>query len=118
MAFPAWYAIAVGILMLGQWGFLLGTRRVPKLETDPIEIRFHIAAEFSTALALIVAGAGLLAATAWARLLYPVAIGALLYDLVNSSGYFVAQRVWPQVGLFALLLLLSVAALLVFWQVV
>jgi hypothetical protein len=39
-----------------------------------------------------------------------VALGALLYTVVNSSGYFAEAGVWAMVAVFGLLALLSLAA--------
>jgi hypothetical protein len=47
----------------------------------------------------------------WAATFYPVAAGMLLYTIIVSSGYFVQKRVWPIVGMFAVLLILTVIEL-------
>jgi Sec-independent protein secretion pathway component TatC len=52
----------------------------------------------------------------WATALYPVALGMLLYTIIVSSGYFAQKRVWPIVGMFAVLLILSAISLVAFWQ--
>ncbi len=115
MLFISIFAIVVGILMLGQWGFFLAAGKVPELKTEPVEIRFHIVSEIVTALALIVSGAGLLGGAAWAEALYPVATGALLYTVVKSCGYFAERKGWALVGMFALLFILAIASLGVFF---
>jgi hypothetical protein len=43
MTFAACYAIVVGLLMLGQWAFILLSGNVPELKTRPAEIFLHIA---------------------------------------------------------------------------
>ena len=63
----AFYLLAAGVLMIGQWAFFLLGGQVPELQTTPVQTALHLAAELSTALALIVCGAGLLRRTAWAR---------------------------------------------------
>ena len=79
-------------------------------------IRFHIADEFITGGLLIASGIGVLAESDLATKLYPVAMGMLLYTIIVSSGYFAQKRVWPIVGMFAVLLVLTVVALAVFWR--
>ena len=74
MTFPALYALIVGIFMIGQWAFFLATDQVPELETEPLRIRFHLAAEFATAIALVIGGMGLLAAQSWSYWVYMVAM--------------------------------------------
>lgn len=115
MTFAAVYAIIVGILMFGQWMFFLATKQVPELKSEPIRIRFHIADEFITGGLLIAAGIGVLAKSDLAMKLYPVAMGMLLYTIIVSSGYFAQKRVWPIVGMFGVLLILTIAALLTLW---
>jgi hypothetical protein len=117
MNFPALYAIAVGLLIFGQWAFFLITRQVPELKTERVRVLFHIAAEFITAALLIVSGIGLYLQLSWAASVYPIAMGMLLYTIIVSSGYFAQKRVWPIVGMFAVLLLLTAISLIGFWQV-
>ena len=118
MTFPAAYAIVVGLLMFGQWAFFLITRQVPELKTERARVLFHIADEFLTAAVLIASGVGLLRQQSWAAALFPVAAGMLLYTVIVSAGYFAQKRVWPSVGMFAALLILTAISLITFWQVV
>ncbi len=118
ITFPALYAIVVGLLIFGQWAFFLITRQVPELRTERVRVLFHIADEFLTAAALIASGVGLLMQQAWAAGLFPVAAGMLFYTIIVSSGYFAQKRVWPIVGMFAALLILTTISLIAFWQVV
>ncbi len=118
MTFPALYTVGVGLLIFGQWAFFLITRQVPELKTERIRVLFHIADEFLTAVVLVASGVGLLMQQSWATASYPVAIGMLLYTIVVSSGYFAQKRGWPIVGMFAVVLTLSLISLLVFWQAV
>ncbi len=117
MTFPALYAIAVGLLIFGQWAFFLITRQVPELKTERVRVLFHIADEFLTAAVLIVSGIGLLAQQAWSAAIYPVALGMLLYTIIVSSGYFAQKRAWPIVIMFAVLLILTGISLMAFWAI-
>jgi len=104
MKFSAWYSILVGILMFGQWGFFLFTGQVPELQTEPIRIAFHLAAEFITALALVISGFLLLKKTSLSKHLALVAAGMLLYTTIVSPGYFAQLGQWPIVIMFLLLI--------------
>ena len=117
MTFAALFAVIVGVLIFGQWAFFLATKQVPELKTEPTRIRFHIVDEFITAGLLIAAGIGLLAESDIAAKLYPVAIGMLVYTVIVSAGYFAQKRVWPIVGMFAMILVLALVSLGVFFQV-
>jgi hypothetical protein len=107
MKFVAWYSIAVGVLMLGQWGFFLAAGQVPELQTEPFRIAFHLLGEGITAIALIVSGVALLRRTGWAREAAFVALGMLTYTVLVSPGYFAQLGQWPLVGMFGVLLVLT-----------
>ncbi len=91
MKFAGWCGIVVGLLMIGQWSFFIATGQVLELRTEPIRIVFHLAAEFTTTVALIVGGNALMKRLAWGTIAYLVAIGTLIYSETVSPGYF-AQR--------------------------
>lgn len=114
MTFAAWYGIIVGTLMLAQWTFFLSTGNVPELQTEPLEIWFHLAGEFVTALGLLTSGIALLRRQRWGRWLYLVSVGMVIYSEIVSPGYFAQQGQWAFVVMFAVLLtgaVWSVAAL-------
>jgi hypothetical protein len=111
MTFSALYALIVGVLMIGQWVFFLATDQVPEIKTEPIRIRFHIAAEFLTAIALIVGGVGLLTSQSFGVPLYLISMGMLLYTVVVSPGYFAQKGEWPFVGMFAVVLVLALVSI-------
>lgn len=107
MRFVAWYAIVVGVLMVGQWAFFVASGQVPELQTEPFRIAFHLAAEGVTAIALVVAGVSLLRRTGWAREVAFAALGMLTYTIIVSPGYFAQLGQWPLVGMFGVLLVLT-----------
>jgi hypothetical protein len=111
MRFTAWYAILVGILMTGQWSFFLASGSVPEVQSEPIRLAFHLAAEFLTAISLIVAGWAALRAKRWSRTFMLAALGMLVYTVVISPGYFAQQGQWPLVGMFAILLVLTLVSI-------
>jgi hypothetical protein len=81
------------------------------LQNEPLRIALHLAAEFVTALGLVAGGVALLRHVTWARTLYLVALGMLLYSVIASPGYFAQQGEWALVAMFALLLALALASL-------
>jgi hypothetical protein len=107
----AYYCIVVGALMAIQWLFFLATGNVPELETEPLAIAFHLVAELATAIALILAGVGLLRRVRWALPVSLAALGMLLYTVINSAGYFAEQGVWAMVAMFGVLLILTLLAI-------
>ena len=117
MTLAAIFAIIVGILMVAQWTLTILRRDVPGPEAGyaagrgPIEMGFHWAAEFATALALMAAGVGLLAGWVWALPVYLIATGMLIYTVINSPGYFAQQGQWAPVAMLGLLLVLALVSL-------
>jgi len=113
------YAIGVGLAMLGMWTARYLTGGIPELASAPLEIGFHLLAEGLTAVALLAAGVGLVRNWSYARRLLPVALGMLLYTVVNSAGYYATLGEWPMVGMFlalAALTLVLVLAILRGWM--
>ena len=116
MIFSAIFAIAVGLMMIGQWTLTIARGQVPGPEDDAVagrgrvEMTFHWIAEFVTAIALILGGLGLIMKWGAGVELFLVAAGMLIYAVVNSAGYFAQQRQWPPVVMFGLILALDVLA--------
>jgi len=107
----ALYAMLVGATMIGMWGAVLLSGNVPDLETNPLEIRYHLAAEFLTALALVASGIGLWRGRRWAARGLTVALGMLLYTVINSAGYYADLGEATMVGFFTGLTVLTVVLL-------
>ena len=104
MNFPAWYGILVGCLMIAQWAFSILSGGVPEFKTAPWEIAFHLAAEMSTALMLIVGGVAALKSIPRAHQILLVGLGMVMYSEIVSPGYFAQLGQWPLVAMFAFLL--------------
>ena len=107
MKFSAWYSMVVGILMIIQWGFFLVSGQVPELQSEPIRIAFHLAAEFITAITLIMAGYLLNKRVTWAKHVALFAAGMLMYTTIVSPGYFAQLGQWPIVIMFSVLIVLN-----------
>ena len=105
------YSILIGLFMIGFWVFALSKNLVPP-EEKPWSITFHVIAEFSTAILLIVSGVGLWFGSEWARTLSPLALGLLLYAVINSPGYYAQKNNLPMVAMFIVLIILTVAAII------
>lgn len=108
MKFPSWYGIGVGILIVVQWIFFLGTGSVPELQTARWEIGLHISAEVLLALALLTGGIATLKSMRWGEKVLLVALGMAIYSEINSPGYFAQLGQWPLVAMFAVLLFCAV----------
>lgn len=104
MKFPAWYGILVGLLMIAQWIFSILAGGVPEFQTAPWEIAFHLAAEFSTAIVLIVGGVTMLRSSAGSRTVLLLGLGMVIYSELVSPGYFAQLNQWAFVAMFAVLL--------------
>jgi hypothetical protein len=110
MKFMAWYGILIGFLMLAQWTFSILSGGVPEFETAPWAIAFHLAAEFSTALMLILGGLAALKSLGWARPILLTGLGMVIYSEIASPGYYAQQSQWAFVAMFAVFLFGAVVA--------
>ncbi len=80
------FSIAMGIMMLGTWAFLLLTDQFPEIRTLPLQSGYLLTAEFLTAAALIAGGYGVLTSRTWALPLLLVGIGELIYCTIRFAG--------------------------------
>ena len=113
MVFPAMFAVLVGIGIIAMWTVSFRSGQIPELESEPIRIKFHLAAEFATAGVLIIAGVGLYAQLGWSISAYLVALGMLFYTVIVSPGYFAQKRQWSYVVMFGIILVLGLLSLFV-----
>ncbi len=104
MKFPALYGIGTGLLMIVQWTFSIISGSVPEFETAPRAIAFHLSAEFSTALMLIIGGLATLRSLSWGRTVLLLGLGMVIYSEIVSPGYYAQLGQWLFVGMFAMLL--------------
>ena len=112
MKFAAWYGIVVGFGMIVQWMFFIISGNVPELQTEPLRIAFHLAAETFTALALIIGGIATLRPASRYKPVLLVGLGMVIYSEIVSPGYFAQQGQWLMAGMFVVFL---VGALISVW---
>lgn len=91
--------------MVMMWVMFYVTNQIPELETAPFAIAMHLIAELITALLLILAGLLLFKNHPKAIVVYACAYGALLYSVVNSSGYFMQPLDMAMVIMFAVIVI-------------
>ena len=103
------YAIIIGIGIIGLWTMLLRTKQVPESKTEPIAIRFHIAAEMVMGILSLISGIFLLIGLSWAYFLFILAMGLVIYAVINSAGYYGQRKQWPFVIMFGIILIVSVS---------
>jgi len=113
MTFAGVFSIVVGVGMVGQWTFSYIARQIPELESEPIRIWFHIAAEMVTAVCLITGGIGVLTAQRWGIHVFLVAMGMLFYTAIVSPGYFAQNGQWMWLAMFGSLIILGAVSILV-----
>ncbi len=104
------YSVVVGVLMIGFWGFLVGTGQA-ELKERPWDMRLHLTAEGTTGLLLIASGVGSFTALPGESIIAPVALGMLLYTVINSPGFYAGRGNRPMVAMFVVLAILTVVAI-------
>lgn len=102
------YAIIIGIGITGLWTMLLRTKQVPELKTEPTAIKFHITAEMTMGILSLISGIFLLFRLSWAPYLFILAMGLIIYAVINSAGYYGQRKQWSFVAMFGIILIASV----------
>ena len=103
------YCLAVAALMVLWWGIEVRNGALDRPDRSRAEIALHLAAELVTALLLAIGG--IVLARGGARWLALVGLGMLLYTVIQSPGYFVARHERAPLVMFAVLTLLTIAAI-------
>ncbi len=80
------FSILMGVTMFGTWAFLLLSNQFPAIRTLPLQSGYLLVAEFLTAVALMVAGYGVLTHQPWGLALMFVALGELIYCTIRYAG--------------------------------
>lgn len=102
-----YYSILIGLSIIGLWIMLYITGNIPELETEPLRIYFHLAAEVLMGLLMILSGIALIIKKKWGKSLFLVANGLVIYSVINASGYYANKGEWSMVMMFGLICLLS-----------
>ena len=105
MKYSTVYLGLIGLMMIIQWTISFFSGQIIELETEPIRIGFHLAAELITAACLIASAGALYKHKGWGRELALVATGMLFYTSLVSPGYFAQQGEWFWLGMFGLILI-------------
>jgi len=103
------YAIVIGIGIIGLWTMLYQTKQIPELTSEPIAIKFHLAAEITMGILSLISGIFLLIGLSWAPYFFILAMGLVIYAVINSSGYYGQRKQWSFVIMFGIILVASVS---------
>lgn len=101
------FSLFCGVAMLIVWGSLLATGQVVELQTRPFETMFLLAAEFLTAISLIISGFGLLTGKNWGLRADLAALGMLLYCTVFYVGVLAQEGNLLAVTFFGMIVALT-----------
>lgn len=103
----AFFSLFMGIAMIGMWLMFYVTGQIPEIQTKPVELGMHVAAEIVTGLLLIIGGYGSLTQRSWGEDLYLLSMGMLLYTLIMSPGYFLQKGEVGFVAMFGAFIVLA-----------
>lgn len=108
------FEIVAGITVALWWVGALVAGEVPGLDDGDRTVWFHLAADSSMALLLATGGALLWRNRSRRRLVVSVvALGMLLYSVLNSVGHFADVEQWAIVAFFGVLMVGTLLALVV-----
>lgn len=105
--FKGIYSIVIGASMLIMWCMLLATNQVPEVVTEPYRIVLHILSELITAVMLIAGGVKSIKERTHSNILNNVALGALLYSVLNAAGYYLQKGDYAMLGMFGVFTVMS-----------
>ena len=103
------YSILIGIGIIGLWTMLYRTKQIPELTSEPVAIKFHLAAEITMGILSLISGIFLLIGLSWAPYFFILAMGLVIYAVINSSGYYGQRKQWSFVIMFGIILVASVS---------
>ncbi|MBU1159289.1 MAG: hypothetical protein KKE24_08115 [Candidatus Thermoplasmatota archaeon] len=107
------YSIIIGIMMAAMWSVFALTDQIPELESSPLEISFHLAAELTTAFALLLGGVAITMRRHWGYQANMVALGMLSYTVIVSPGYYAESGELAFVAMFGVLMILTLAFIVI-----
>ncbi len=102
------YAIVIGLGIIGLWLMLYLTNQIPELKTEPVAIKFHVTAEMIMGVLSLLSGIFLLVGLSWAPYFFILAMGLIIYAVINSAGYYGQRKQWLFVIMFGVILVASV----------
>ena len=102
------YAIIIGLGIIGLWLILYLTNQIPELKTEPVAIKFHITAEMIMGILSLLSGIFLLVGLSWAPYFFILAMGLVIYAVINSAGYYGQKKQWLFLIMFGVILVDSV----------
>ncbi len=102
------FSILMGVALLSTWIVMFAIGEVPEISTRPLSTSFLLLAEFLTAAGLIGGGYGVLSHQKWGNLTNLMAMGMLLYCVVNYIGILAEQNNWPAVIWFVFVVTLTI----------
>ena len=85
------------------------TKQVPELKTEPVAITFHMIAEMIMGILSLLSGIFLLIGFSWAPYFFILAMGLVIYAVINSAGYYGQRKQWTIVIMFGIILIASVS---------
>ena len=95
--------------IIGLWIMLLRSKQVPELESEPVAIKFHITAEMVMGVLSLISGIFLLVGLSWAPYLFILAMGLVIYAVINSAGYYAQKKQYSFVIMFGIILIFSIS---------
>ena len=107
MSYYLFYFI-VGLAMILYWIAALAMQKVPEMQTDPVELYFHVFAELVTGFVLIIGSISSYRKQTSGRFILSFGFGLLSYTLIMSTGYFIRMHNWEVVFTFVLIILIHI----------
>lgn len=102
------FFLITGLSIIGLWIMLFITNQIPELQTNKVEILFHITIELIMAIFSIYTGFTIIKKHTFYKQMTMFTSGMLIYSIINSSGYYLNLINYPMLILFAIILVLVI----------
>lgn len=110
MKIVGYYSIFIGIAVITVWSLILLTQNPTEGKT---ELTFHLLSEFIMAVLCIFSGILLLGNKPIGKFLNILALGMVIYSVLNAAGYYGENNEFQMMIIFIVLLLLTSVAVVI-----
>lgn len=110
-----YYSIFIGIAVITMWTMILFTQHPPEGKT---ELTFHLFSEFVMAILCIFSGILILKNKAFGKSLNILALGMVIYSVLNAAGYYGENNEVQMMIMFVALSILTSIAVIINFNII
>ena len=105
----SYYSIFIGIAVISMWTMILLNQEIPEGRT---EMSFHLISEFLMAILCVLSGLLWLSKRRIGKTLNILAMGMVIYSVLNAAGYYGERDNVPMMVMFSAIFILTTFAVI------